>query len=318
MIWLTTEHRYRALKSILVSPRPAEGQWMKVGCAMVPRTLEGPPPNQEEMVPGSWQNLYAAAYPDLGQAAPGPPAKALPPQPLADPKRAELLSWGGVKFGHANPVLSLDGLETIALLAYDFVLPPSARTTNAAGSSALKAALQTPAALGDFMRRCEAGTPKFPGTARELVDNFVAERIDPYDIIATHEYAVIPSLARTSRYGDALEPLHVLYPETSLGTDQPVVTLEPSDPSRREEHIAAAKWIAYLMSDVVQQAAIEYGFRPGRTDISIREYKSADNPFLRLATRGVQFELRPHEQLPIDGEMLAELMKIWCESTDRY
>jgi hypothetical protein len=58
-----------------------------------------------------------------------------------------------------------------------------------------------------------------------------------------------------------------------------------SEPAHRA---AAEEYLKFLMSQPVQERALEHGFRPGNPEVSVR---SADSPLLRHAKQGLRIEL---------------------------
>lgn len=96
----------------------------------------------------------------------------------------------------------------------------------------------------------------------------------------------------------------------------PVVTLD-AEKSTAEEKRATEKWVEHLRSDAVQKKAVDFGFRPINSNISIREYDSGDNPFLKYRRYGVDFESPIVEPPRLDSAAIADLVRIGQDATGR-
>jgi len=342
LIW---EDRLQVLERILTSKRSDDGVWMQSTCPLVPKDPDLAAISPQDMVPGTWIDWY-------GPLLPPPPKKVSAFAKKAAAKKAEkeeyhapfptpqqILSWGRVKFAHTSPSRSASGLEALYLMAYDYALPPKERSApsgrRAASGAATEGAnasirgsehLRVPfedafekrkAAFQRWLRRCEFGLEGELESAKLLTDTMFHVGDDLYDGVLTYEHLTFDVLRQIDGHASVMTEVRVLYPEPTIVNQHPVVVMRPADPALSAEHEAAAKWIAFLRSKEMQQTAIEYGFRPATSEVSIRTYDVPENPFLQMRRYGVSFDSTLVEPPRLDGKIIREIVTIWEDATGR-
>jgi len=110
--------------------------------------------------------------------------------------------------------------------------------------------------------------------------------------------------------------MEVIYPSPTLMNQHPVVVLDAGNISPEEKR-AAEKWIDYLRSDEIQKKAVDFGFRSVNPRVSIREYDSEDNPFLKYRRYGIDFESPIVEPPRLESAPIADLVRLWQDATGR-
>jgi ABC-type Fe3+ transport system substrate-binding protein len=85
------------------------------------------------------------------------------------------------------------------------------------------------------------------------------------------------------RWGD----LSVIYPRLNIWNDNPYCILN-APWSSTDQKRAAGLFLDFLMSDQIQRAALEHGFRPGNLNVPV---KTPDSPFVRYEASGLKVDL---------------------------
>jgi serine/threonine-protein kinase len=202
--------------------------------------------------------------------------------------------WGRFKFGHTHPDRSNSGLVSLMLMAYAF----SKTERNLEQSEVAQPAFQ------QWLRGFEQGVTRPGGSLTSSTGTLMREMVlrgpSQYDCVLIYENLAIDYLdTARDRWGD----LHVDYPEPNMWNEHPYYILDVpwSDAAQRE---AAAKFLAFLMSDDIQKRALEHGFRPGNPNVSVR---FPESPLLRHAKRGLRIDL-PRMCEPPKDRVLQELL----------
>jgi Ca-activated chloride channel family protein len=202
--------------------------------------------------------------------------------------------WGRFKFGHTDPEHSNSGLLTLVLMAYGFL----DKEYNLSHDEIARPAFQ------DWLRRFERGVVRPGGSLTHSTGNLMREMVNrgpsQYDCVFVYENLAVGYLdAARDRWGQ----LVVDYPEPNMWNEHPYFILDvPWSDSRQRE--AAGAFLKFLMSEPIQRRALEHGFRPGNTSVSVR---LADSPLVRHARQGLRIEL-PRMCDPPTGEVVRELL----------
>jgi serine/threonine-protein kinase len=202
--------------------------------------------------------------------------------------------WGRFKFGHTDPEASNSGLLTLVLMAYEF----AGKEYNLSRGEVDRPAFQ------DLVRRFEGSVVRPGGTLTHSTGNLMREMVNrgpsQYDCVFVYENLAIGYLdAARDRWG----PLVVDYPEPNMWNEHPYYILDVlwSDSRQRA---AAGAFLRFLLSEPVQRRALEHGFRPGNTAVSLRR---PDSPLVRNARHGLRIEL-PRMCEPPAGEVIRDLL----------
>jgi hypothetical protein len=349
LVMLIWRDRAQVVKRIYAARPLTYGPWVTATCPQVPidGSLDGVV--LSDMVPGTWIDWYNPLPPPA--AAPTKVKKPVevksddvevqdprsvyrPPFPSLD----RIRSWGRVKVIHTSPTRSAAGLESIYLMAYEYVLPldqyseatktfyrdtvadPTKRgqvvaldMQKANFAEGLKAKREK---LLRWMRRCEAGLDPAPRSTRQLTDSFFHVGSSRYDAVLTYEHLAFSLFKQIDEYGGSVSTMEVIYPWLTVMNRHPVL-MQKSNVLGAEEQRAAEKWIAYLRSEGVQKKAIDMGLRPANSKVSIREHDSEDNPFLKYRRYGIDIETPIMEPPRLDDAAIADLVRLWQDATGR-
>lgn len=347
LVLLMWQDRLRLLSAVLRNQASTEGRWTRSLCAGIPREADLAGVPQESLLPGTWADFSASLLavpppppPPRGKA--GRQARAIAPiRPVGDeplPTLQEVEQWGRVKIGHTSPTRDSAGLAALFLLAYDYLQPPPALAAAAppaplpastapdggVAASVLAGTGQTAPefesafdaqriALRRWLRRCEGGLDLPPPSARQLTASLFNVGPSLYDGVITYEHLALPYLDRVDAHAAALGRLVLLYPEPTLVARHPAVVFHGSADLRA----AAERWLRFLRSKLMQEAAIDAGFRPVGSEVSLRSYESVNNRFLSLRRYGVVVQPVLREAPRIRGKTAQSLIELWGEVTGR-
>jgi ABC-type sulfate transport system substrate-binding protein len=105
-----------------------------------------------------------------------------------------------------------------------------------------------------------------------------------YDCLMVYENLAIDYLddAR-KRWGE----LQVVYPAENVWNEHPyyIINAPWSAPEQRE---AARRFLDFLLSEPIQRAALNHGFRPGNPAVGVR---FPESPLVRYAAQGLAIDL---------------------------
>jgi Ca-activated chloride channel family protein len=202
--------------------------------------------------------------------------------------------WGRFKFGHTDPEHSNSGLLTLVLMGYEF----AGKEFNLSHEEVARPAFQ------DRVRRFERGVVRPGGALTHSTGNLMREMVNrgpsQYDCVFVYENLAIGYLdAARDRWG----PLVVDYPEPNMWNDHPYYILDVPWSDARQR-AAAGAFLRFLMSEPIQRRALEHGFRPGNTAVSLR---LPDSPLVRHARQGLRIEL-PRMCEPPTNEVVRDLL----------
>jgi len=168
--------------------------------------------------------------------------------------------------------------------------------------------------LGQWLRRCEAGLDAPPKTAQILTSAIFNLGPTAYDGVVTYEHLALPFLDRVDAHSNAMRKLVMLYPEPLLLAGHPAVVFD----DRPERQEVARRWLRFLLSQPMQEKAIELGFRPVNPEVTLRGYDVEQNRFLRLRRYGVRIQPSWQEAPRVSGHTIQELIALWAEVTGRH
>ncbi|HRI49812.1 MAG TPA: substrate-binding domain-containing protein [Pseudomonadota bacterium] len=332
IVMLLFQDRLRVLSTVLRRSPGEDGLWVRSLCSGVAKEPDPAPIPLEMMVPGTWAELYAPLGLSLEtRKAVSPQVLRLRDEPF--PTAEEIAKWGRVKIGHTPPTQDNAGLAALYLMAFDYVLAPKQRTASQPGGvmedeSTDAAPQQSEQDIGEafekgfadkkeslrkWLRRCEAGLPQAPKSSQALTAGMFNTGASLYDGVVTYEHLALPFLERVDKSATAMNKLVVIYPQPTLWARHPAVVLKATP----QQHEGARKWLSFLLGKEMQEKAVEMGFRPIRSEVTVRGHKVDQNRFLRLRRHVMMREPGGAEAPRVDGSVIAELMGIWSEATGR-
>ncbi|HEX6288401.1 MAG TPA: substrate-binding domain-containing protein [Herpetosiphonaceae bacterium] len=229
----------------------------------------------------AWQNLHASIVAPEGWGAKGHP------------------EWGTVKWGHATPTVSNNGLQALLLMAYDYHRKSSGLTV---------ADVQDPEFLGWLSEMERAAS--FNDSSATLMNDMIAFGPSRYDAVATYENLALAQMANArSRWNDNLV---LIYPPANLWSNHPYAILDAEwvTPTDRE---AARQFRDFLLSRAQQEQAVQLGFRPALRDVPL---DGAASPFTRNASAGVRLDVPTLVEVP-EAAVLDALLDAWKRAAQR-
>ncbi len=210
-------------------------------------------------------------------------------------------SWGFVKLGHADPAHSNSGLQALFSMTFDYY----GKQGGLEVGDLLKPKYQA------FIKDLEKGVPSLESSTTAFMTDMLRFGPSKYDVAVVYESLALSQIGNADgRWGK----LHVYYPGTTMWSDHPVEVLQA--PWVTEAQRAAARaFVGHLKSRPVQELAIRYGFRPADPTVPL---KTADpqNPFTRLADRGVRLDIPPMAATP-SGEVVHTMLQMWSRVVAR-
>jgi hypothetical protein len=202
--------------------------------------------------------------------------------------------WGFVNLGHTDPIRSNSGLQTLALMAYEF----------AGATSGLTVELLLDPKFQEFVKDIERGVSRVEASTGTFMTDMIRFGPSKYDIAVVYESLAISQLEHAQgRWGS----LRIYYPTVTMWSDHPVVMLDGPWVTAPQQ-VAGARLIAFLRSTPVQRTALQFGFRPADTSVAMKT--DAVTPFTRSAAYGLSLELPPAAQPP-EGAVVRNLQMMW-------
>jgi ABC-type Fe3+ transport system substrate-binding protein len=218
---------------------------------------------------------------------------------VADPQGWATLrqpSWGYVKLGHASPIASNSGMQTLLLLAYAYRNKSSGLTVEDVRDPAFQ----------DWLRGIEGAVAQFEDSTGKLIQDMVLYGPSKYDVTAVYENLALSNIesVKNRNYPN----LRIYYPPATLLSDHPYAILNAPwvDDDQRA---AAALFRDFLLSQPTQELARQYGLRPINAQVSL-EANDPNNPFTRYVDNGVQLDIRQQAELP-SAEVRTALIEVW-------
>lgn len=201
--------------------------------------------------------------------------------------------WGFVKFGHTSPELSNSGIQTLVLLAYGY----HDKSRDLTSQDVLDTDFQ--AWLADI----ERAVLEFGESTGTFMNNMVLFGPSKYDFVVVYENLAIEDIvAAENRWG----PIRVYYPPENIFSDHPYAILS-ADWVTPEQQEAAVIFRDFLLSNEIQELALDFGFRPANPDVG---FNRPDSPFERYADYGIRQDIPSVVEVPQAG-VLNELLALW-------
>jgi Ca-activated chloride channel family protein len=206
---------------------------------------------------------------------------------------AQQPEWGIFKFGHTHPNESNSGLATLYLMLCEF----SEKSRSITLSDVVNDKFST------WMASLESGVSGLSNSTGNMMRDMVLRGPSSYDALFVYESVAIDYLkSAQGRWGD----LRIVYPKLNLWNDNPYCILD-APWSSEEQKKAAGVFLDFLMSDPIQRASLDHGFRPGNLNIAIR---FPESPFVRYESAGLKVEIGSVVDSP-KAEVINNLLGMW-------
>lgn len=225
---------------------------------------------------------------------------------LTDPRgwqgRGGSPEWGLVKFGHTSPLTSNSGTQTLVLMAYGFHNKTRGLTAGDVNNTAFQ----------KWMQEIEQAVPEFGDSTGTFMTNMIQFGPGKYDLVAVYENVALQDIGTAqNRWG---QPLRMFYPPATLLSEHPFAILGGSWVEADQQQ-AARVLRSFLLSEPMQRLALESGFRPANSAVSITS-NDPKNPFVVAQAQGAKAELGALAELP-PAEVTRALMDIWRTQVGR-
>lgn len=207
-------------------------------------------------------------------------------------------NWGPVKLGHTRPDQSNSGLLTITLMAY-------AHYDKARDLSVTDVNAQD---FLTYLDTFEQAVQKFGRSSGTFFSNeVIGGGPANYDIIMSYENLVLTLHDEAeSRQG---QPLLPFYPQRNIVSNHPFAILRGENITEEQQE-AAKLFRDFLLSEEIQQRAVQQGFRPGSSTLGI-DVDVPDNPFkFQFPGASIPTSLSNLAQGP-DGDVVEALLQQW-------
>ncbi len=212
------------------------------------------------------------------------------------------LAEGDLKFAHTSPQLSNSGFMTMIL---EVAAAAGKEPKNLTMSDLENKTVQ------EWIKKIESKSV-FYGSSTGFLARMAGEQgPEAVNVIVVYENLIIEENLKgiEQKWG---QKLVAVYPEEgTLMTDHPYVILNGSWISD-DQLLIAKEYLKFLLSPEIQQLAIDYGFRPVRTDIFndpsvIEKFNEVFNPNNGVVANLTIKELEP----PEEGQVLERIPDVW-------
>jgi hypothetical protein len=202
-------------------------------------------------------------------------------------------SWGRFKFGHTHPNQSNSGLMTLIILAYKFHEKTSGLTVDDVMSRDFQ----------EYLAWFGSGVAGMSNSTGNLMKEMILRGPSAYDALMVYESVAIDFFQKAEgRWDDLL----VVYPEYNLWNDNPYYILDTPWTTEAHQNVAEV-FLEFLMSEPVQQRALEHGFRPGNPSVPVKGLLT------RYADKGLVIDLPAVCESP-SPEVIENLQQSWIRN----
>ncbi len=206
---------------------------------------------------------------------------------------AQKPEWGVFKFGHTHPNESNSGLQTLTLMAYEF----HKKNRGLVLKDILNPAFQS------WMNTLESGVTGLSNSTGNMMRDMVLRGPSSYDGLFVYENVVVDYLKNAEgRWGE----LRVAYPKQNMWSDHPYYIID-APWSSSDQRLAAGKFLDFLLTDPIQRAALNHGFRPGNPAVPI---KFPESPFTLYQKSGLLVDIASVCEPP-KADVINNLLAIW-------
>jgi len=209
---------------------------------------------------------------------------------------AQKPEWGLFKFGHADPSASNSGLLALVLAACSY----HHKTRGLAPRDVVDIGFQ------NWLQTFEHGVSGFSNKTGDLMKEMIGRGPSSYDALLVYESLAIDYFNHPEgRWGQ----LRVIYPEYEAWNENPYYILDAAW-SSSDQRKAAETFLNFLMSDAMRKEALQNGFRPVNSNVSIQ---FPDSPFVKYADYGIKADVVRNWEPP-PAEVVNDLLQSWQRS----
>jgi hypothetical protein len=206
---------------------------------------------------------------------------------------AQQPDWGIFKFGHTHPNESNSGLASLYLMLCE----SSQKIRGVTLGDVVNDKFST------WMASLESGVSGLSNSTGNMMKDMILRGPSSYDALFVYESVAIDYLrSAQGRWGE----LRIVYPKVNLWNDNPYCILDAPWSSDAQKK-AAGLFLDFLMSDPIQRASLEHGFRPGNTNVPVR---FPESPFVRYESSGLKIDIGSVVDFP-KAEVINNLLGLW-------
>ncbi len=201
--------------------------------------------------------------------------------------------WGFFKYGHTDPNSSNSGLMALILYAQHF----QKKTTPLVMADVVNVEFNT------WLAKMAKGLSGLGKSTGDQMKDMVLKGPASYDCLLVYENVAIDYLKNAEgRWGQ----LQVAYPEINIWSDNPYYVLNApwNAPAQTK---AAGAFLDFLLTQRVQEQALQHGFRPAEPNVPI---KGPTSPFQQYAGQGLRIEIPKVCEAP-KPEAIMNLLSGW-------
>ncbi|MBV8968593.1 MAG: substrate-binding domain-containing protein, partial [Verrucomicrobia bacterium] len=149
----------------------------------------------------------------------------------------------------------------------------------------------------------ESGVTGLSNSTGNMMRDMVLRGPSSYDCLFVYESVVLDYLKNAEgRWGE----LRVIYPKLNIWNDNPYYVLD-APWSTEDQRKAAGTFLDFLMSEQIQRASLDHGFRPGNPNVPVR---FGDSPFVKYESSGLKVDLGTVCDPP-KAEVITNLLALW-------
>ena len=201
--------------------------------------------------------------------------------------------WGLFKFGHTHPNESNSGLAALYLMLCEY----------SNKSRGLTLADVVNPGFNSWLTSIESGVTGLSNSTGNMMRDMVLRGPSSYDCLFVYESVVLDYLKNAEgRWGE----LRVIYPKLNIWNDNPYYVLD-APWSTEDQRKAAGTFLDFLMSEQIQRASLDHGFRPGNPNVPVR---FGDSPFVKYESSGLKVDLGTVCDPP-KAEVITNLLALW-------
>jgi ABC-type Fe3+ transport system substrate-binding protein len=182
--------------------------------------------------------------------------------------------WGLFKFGHTHPNESNSGLAALYLMLCEY----------SNKSRELTLADVVNPEFNSWLTSLKSGFTGLSNSTGNMMREMVLRGPSSYHCLFVYESVVLDCLKNAE---GCWEELRVIHPKLNIWNDNPYCILDVPW-SSEEQKKAAGTFLDFLMSEQIQRASLDHGFRPGNPNVPSR---FPDSPFVKYESSGLKVDL---------------------------
>jgi ABC-type Fe3+ transport system substrate-binding protein len=157
--------------------------------------------------------------------------------------------WGKLKLAQADPTKANSGMTTLVLMYQEWAKANPGKSINDKG-------------FLQWMIETQSAVTTFADSTSELMRDFISEP-GKADIALVYESEAVRALESGAK------DLKIVYPSPTVALTLPIAMVEASWVSENQATVGK-EFMEYLLSESVQEQALQYGYRPASESLSAK------------------------------------------------